>query len=247
MGDEMRSAHMRMRSKLALVKNAKGFSLIEAAVAMSIAGLLLLGGVLLARSVMEQRLRDEAADYLHEVRRALVGFARENKRLPWADAESDGLDGHEDSGSYGSYIPYRTLGVKPADPWGRQLKYTVGSVNGYANICNSLYPLGFTSSLLLKITEFGPLGNGAFRATAVIVSGGARDADVSGSVFDAVGTVDNSSASSFASSPPSAMFDDLLDYTTKWEILVAMGCPVGSFPVGPNTPDFDPGFFFRTQ
>ena len=73
----------------------------------------------------------EAQRMLGEIREALIGHAITRGALPCPDVVSDGVDGAAPATCAGSalagVLPYRTLGVGRADPWGRHFEYRVAS------------------------------------------------------------------------------------------------------------------------
>lgn len=206
-----------------------GFSLLELVVAMVLVGLLAGGGGLLLRTWQEHRLREETLDYVEEVRRAIIAFAKVNQRLPAPDAPptltspSYKLDGLEETSALNGYVPYATLGVRPTDSWGRRVRYHVS--NKMANPtftldvrCNDLrgFPTPLFAGAYLNNSGYVKVVQEEkwFVVPAALVSGGGRDADGVGSkignasdnsvppdaVFDKLGTYSNS----YANSPPNA-------------------------------------------
>ena len=106
-----------------------GFTLVELAVVVAILGLVL--GTFLAplRAQMDAARTREAERALGEIREALVGYAMTRGALPCPDVVSDGVDGVAPATCSGAalagVVPYQTLGVPRADPWGRLYAYRV--------------------------------------------------------------------------------------------------------------------------
>ncbi|HZM47136.1 MAG TPA: prepilin-type N-terminal cleavage/methylation domain-containing protein [Burkholderiales bacterium] len=119
----------------------QGFTLIEMAVAVFIIALLL-GSILVPLTTqVEQRQISDAQKAMEEIKEALVGFAITRGYLPCPDrvnaAASTGPndllpnDGIEDFNPAGNCIttegnvPWVTLGIVNADPWGNRFRYRV--------------------------------------------------------------------------------------------------------------------------
>lgn len=104
----------------------RGFTLVELAVVVAIVGLLL-GAILspLARQYEVRKNRDTET-VLEDVKKALVGYALANRRLPCPDTDNP-PDGTENCGGGIDlgYVPWITLGVPPGDSWGRLIGYQV--------------------------------------------------------------------------------------------------------------------------
>jgi prepilin-type N-terminal cleavage/methylation domain-containing protein len=134
---------------------ARGFTLIEIALAVFILGLLV-GSILVPlHTQVEQRQTRETQRQLEEIREALVGFALAKGYLPCPDRTSGGAgtandtanDGVEDyntgTGACGvivatappnlfsmGNVPWVTLGMGRQDAWGNRLRYVV--LSGFA-------------------------------------------------------------------------------------------------------------------
>ena len=106
-----------------------GFTLVELAVVIAILGLVL--GTFLAplRAQIDAARIREAERSLGEIREALIGYAMTRGALPCPDVVSDGIDGVAPAACAGTaltgILPYQTLGVPRADPWGRLYGYRV--------------------------------------------------------------------------------------------------------------------------
>jgi prepilin-type N-terminal cleavage/methylation domain-containing protein len=198
--------------------NDKGFTLIEIAIALVIVGLLAGGGVSLMGALSERRTRNEALDYLNEAKASLVNFAKINGRLPWADANGDGIaDANTSRGTF----PFQTLGARPADSQGRRLRYEINNQLGgnLANSCSVLQAGLIGSPLVVDFS--GPPAS--FPVAAVLVSAGPIDADGNGDAFDSVNagaySGNNTSGSpNYIRFPPTATFDDLVVYLDRYTL-----------------------------
>lgn len=115
---------------------ARGFTLIEMAVAGLIIALLL-GSILIPLATqVEQRQISDTEKMLAEIRDALLGFAVANGYLPCPDKTIAGGAGTENDGiedvnagvcvaaSEGN-VPWATLGVGASDVWGNRFRYQV--------------------------------------------------------------------------------------------------------------------------
>ena len=106
-----------------------GFTLVELAVVIAILGLVL--GTMLAplRAQIDATRIRAAERMLGEIREALIGHVITRGALPCPDVISDGIDGVAPAACAGAalagVLPYQTLGVGRADPWGRHFGYRV--------------------------------------------------------------------------------------------------------------------------
>jgi len=114
---------------------ARGFSLIEVAIAVFVITLLL-GGILVPLATqVELRKISETQKALDEIRDALLGFALANGYLPCPDKTTSAGAGTENDGqedvSLGicvvgeGNLPWVTLGTANADIWGNRFRYAV--------------------------------------------------------------------------------------------------------------------------
>ncbi|NHZ39613.1 prepilin-type N-terminal cleavage/methylation domain-containing protein [Massilia aquatica] len=107
-----------------------GFSLVEMAVVLVIAGLMI-GGLLTPLAVqMEQRKISDTQKTMDEAREALMGFALRNGYLPCpAVSPVNGLEDRSGAtcrdGKRQGVLPWATLGLPKLDSWGRAFHYSV--------------------------------------------------------------------------------------------------------------------------
>lgn len=126
----MRPAKMQIKNSI-----SRGFTLVEMAVVLVIAGLLL-GGLLLPLSAqLDLRNNNETSQTITNIKEAIYGFAILNGRLPCPTIEAD-----PENTNYGlencsiateAYLPWKTLGVSPTDAWGTPRKSVSDSWNGH--------------------------------------------------------------------------------------------------------------------
>jgi type II secretory pathway pseudopilin PulG len=113
---------------------ARGFTLIEAAVAVFIIALLL-GSILVPLTTqVEQRQVGDTQKTLDEIRDALVGFAAAKGYLPCPDTGADGLENANAGtgrcavfvgGIAAGRLPHVDLGLGSSDVWGNRFTYLV--------------------------------------------------------------------------------------------------------------------------
>lgn len=201
-----------------LIRNSRGFSLIEIAIVMVIIGVLAGGGVSLVVTLTKRKARIETIDYLKQAQGALISFADINGRLPWADTSGDGA---ENSGASSGNFPYQTLKLRPTDPHKRELRYELNPNLG-TNLTTSCSALRSGLSGGPDVVDAD--GSAAsFPIAAILVSAGTMDADSDGNVFDDIdfGTHqgDNTDGNpNYIRHPSLDNFDDLIVYLGEHEL-----------------------------
>lgn len=129
-----------MKPTLNFVDKARGFSLVEMAMVIVILGLVLSALLLPLQAQRNQVFQTETENTLETARRALLGFAQANGRLPCpAVAASNGLEDPVGGGTCTSqlgFLPAATLGVRPTDTsgfamdaWENRIMYAVAQDN----------------------------------------------------------------------------------------------------------------------
>ncbi len=108
-----------------------GFTLIEMAMVMVIAGIILSTIMTVLPSVLRTAKAKETRALLDKYDYALQGYVLANFRLPFADKNKDGIeDGNKNSdlgtNVYIGFLPYKTLGLSSGnDAWGHSIRYAV--------------------------------------------------------------------------------------------------------------------------
>ncbi len=205
-----------------------GFTLIELAIVLVIVALLTSG---LLMGISAQRITAENADaqrQLENIREALLGFAMANGRLPCpADPAltiADATLGTEDRPNASSpcnriygVVPWVTLSLPEADPWGRRFTYFANasftaplaagalasftlSTAGNANIKDTAASgSNIASNLPAVVVSHGSNGLGAWQTNGVQLGGAAGD------------ELENANSTlTFVAHTPSNGFDDLV-------------------------------------
>lgn len=229
-------------------RNPNGFTLLELAIVLVVIGLLAGGGLVMVRGIIAQEKRVETAEYLEEVRQALLAYANANAvsgkaRLPLADKNGDGLAENDPANpaNLKGDLPYKTLGVRPYDAWGRKLAYEVNAglvVENTSISCNTLRGLinGTTdlSGWKPKVwdSDAGSSPANPFPMAVLAVSAGNGDADGVGGVFDAVYSAgppasggDNVTGNPYLRRRPNGLFDDMVVYVGANTLFDWMKCP----------------------
>lgn len=110
-------------------RRQRGFTLVELAVVIAIMGLVLGAFLSPLRAQIDAARIREAERMLREIREALIGHAITRGALPCPDIVSDGIDGVAPAACAGTalegVLPFQTLGVPRADPWGQLFGYRV--------------------------------------------------------------------------------------------------------------------------
>lgn len=113
------------------MNNARGFTLIEMAVAIFIIALLLGSLLIPLTTQVEQKQTSDTQKALDEIKEALIGYTLANGYLPCPDTNADGAEdrvaGRCGAGgvSITGNLPWSDLGVAASDVWGNRFRYVV--------------------------------------------------------------------------------------------------------------------------
>ncbi|HSH73654.1 MAG TPA: type II secretion system protein [Methylophilaceae bacterium] len=126
--------------KITQYKKIKGFSLVEMAIVLVILGFVLAALLLPLQAQREQLFQSQTENTLEIARKALLGYAQSQGRLPCpATAASNGLQDPLAGGACTvtvGFLPAVTLGIQPVDiqgfaldAWNNRIRYAVTQVN----------------------------------------------------------------------------------------------------------------------
>ena len=188
-------------------ENRSGFTLIEMAVVMVLAGIIISIIATVVPSLIQSGKIRQTRAIVEKVNYSLEGYISATGRCPCPDTDAtpDGYENRNDGGtpddasddtcpSYVGYFPYLTIGLAGGnDNWNNRLKYGVyedliqtTSDTGSNNFCTKLseiityYSANPTDTGKLYTTDTNGDANKAF----VLVSGGAKDLEQNGEFFD---------------------------------------------------------------
>jgi len=124
-----------MRSPVHHAPGQRGFTLAEIAIVLVILAVLASAMLIPLSGQIDSRQRAEADATLRDIRSALIGFAILNGRLPCPSLDTNpssagyGVETLNSSGSAcevsssDGFLPWRTLGITPLDPWNQFWRY----------------------------------------------------------------------------------------------------------------------------
>lgn len=195
-----------------------GFSFIEIAIALIIIGMLSGAGLLLFGKIADSAQRKETVQRMNETKNALLLYAKNQGKLPV-------VTGY-----------YQKIGSSPIDSWQNAVSYKVsqnisqeiGTLTQF-DVCKRLKNpdgySGWTPASWIALDEqikgvnYLANGTGEKAVVALLLSGGARDADVAGNLFDggnATGTPN------YVRKYPAEDFDDIVVAITADEMYGAI-------------------------
>ncbi len=149
-----------------LMRQQKGFTLVEIAITLFIVALLMGGLLPTLSSQIEQRRNSDTTQQLNDIKDALIGFAIINGRLPCpAFGSSNSLESFASGGSasngnclnspndYNGFLPAATLGLSGSmdssgyllDSWGNRIRYAVTSWNNVFTTAGGIRSTGISN------------------------------------------------------------------------------------------------------
>lgn len=177
---------------------ARGFTLVELAISLLIISLLIGMLVIPLTTQVDNQKIAEARTQLEHIREAMLGFAVANGRLPCpatpATATGTAGAGLENKpgaacGITDGILPWLSLGVPEADPWGRRFTYRVTGnfaddpsgmqatflITESGNIRVTNGAVDIVSDAPAVIVSHGKNGFGAYQSTGVQLAGATGD------------------------------------------------------------------------
>lgn len=196
-----------MKKRWNIIHGITGFTLIEMAVVMVLAGIIISIIATVVPSLIQSGKIRQTRAIVDKVNYSLEGYISATGRCPCPDTDTipDGLENRNNNGtesnasddtcvSYVGNLPYLTIGLSTGDDnWNNRLKYGVyedliqtTSDSGPNNFCTKLsefinfYSLNPADTNKIYTTDSNGNSNKAF----IIVSGGSKDLDNSDGFFD---------------------------------------------------------------
>lgn len=212
-----------------------GFSLVEMAIVLIILGFLLTAFLMPLKAQRDVAFQLETQITLENARKALLGFAQTNGRLPCPATDNGGAfpDGTGISNPNGSgaciilvgFLPGTTLGIQPTDAqgfvvdaWNNRVSYALTNANANAfTINNGMNNVGI-SALNPNLNVCATLGCAnslVNNAVAVIFSLGPTGAEVSGG-NDENENLDNDTVFISRSSTGAGALNGEFDHIVSW-------------------------------
>jgi prepilin-type N-terminal cleavage/methylation domain-containing protein len=205
--------------KKTIKTDSSGFTLIEMAVVLVIVGIIISIVATVLPSLIKSSKIKKARSILEEVDYAIQGYVAANGRLPFADKGTTGKEDSETPTYFGN-LPYVTLGLSSGDDaWGSRLKYGVnkdltttnpGNLGAALKTACSDDPVNPDK---LHVNISGTLTHMAY----VNVSGGLKDEDGAGGLFDGLNRDDD------------AIYDDpnrIVESGDYDDLMIAKACTV---------------------
>ncbi len=218
---------------------SRGFTLVEIAIAVFIIALLL-GSILVPLTTqVEQRQVSETQKMLEDIKEALVGHAVAKGYFPCTDKTSGATTGPNDTPNDGvedintatgvcissaaGNVPWQTLGLGAADPWGNRFRYRVDT-NYSRRSPATPFNLTTAAGLVVCSTWSGCPGTSSVRLTPA-----SPDAAVAVIISHGKNGLGAMSAQTGALNPTPSSFDETGNYSGG-PFVSRIHTPVGSTP-----------------
>jgi prepilin-type N-terminal cleavage/methylation domain-containing protein len=214
------------------VRRARGFTLVELAIALFIVGLLLTMMIVPLNTQVDQQRNSDTQKLLAQTTEAILGFAVANGRLPCpatpGTANSTAGAGLENKGATSctltaGVVPWAALGLPEVDAWGRRLTYRVtpalsGDPTGGAQASFTLTTNGnltirsggatsvdIASNVAAVVVSHGKNGLGAYQTSGV---------QLGGATGDEAENADAAANAIFINRLPDESYDDLVAWVS---------------------------------
>ena len=194
------------------LKYRAGFSLVEMSIVLMIVSLLLGGLLPSVFGQAEQQRINETRRYLEEIRKALIGYAEINGKLPCPATVVYGeADSTCTNPSSNNYLPWKTLGINETDSWGGKWLYRVDK-NFASSVPFTMATDPFTN--LLIYDNAGSQVSSTTSVVAIVFSTGKNQIanGLNGGSFDAT----------YQSDVPTPSFDDIVIWISRPSLIYRM-------------------------
>lgn len=183
-----------------MLKKISGFTLIEMAVVLVIAGLLLAGGMNLMSASSDTAKYKQTQNELQDIKEALIGFYSSRRFLPCPDTDNppDGFGNYADGTGSGSqsvnfssasgttsvacasplrgWLPFNDIGVGGSgDAWGERIKYLVNTTAfttpAVTSFCSDYVRGTNTTQITIQDLQLTPTTLGDWAAFVLVSTG----------------------------------------------------------------------------
>lgn len=209
-----------------VIKNSKGFTLVEIAIVMVIFGLILGSIMGPLKMQLDNMKRKETEQSMETIKQAIMGYALRNGRIPCPDTNLDGLENMAglNCASARGTVPYATLGVNRLDAWKKPFLYRVDTQfadNNPGTGCPDVTVNSFAICSTGNISVFDSSGGNlvANGVPAIIVSQGSNR----GFVSDADEQENSDNDTNFVDKTHiNQGYDDFVDWINLYTLIAKM-------------------------